>query len=118
MPLELIVGPPNSGRAEEVQTRLRSAAGAEPVLVVPTGDDAAWFERELCAATARPWVSRSAPSAGSSRTSRRPSRWTPGPLLTAPQRLALIRAAISPPTLAAPRAARRSGPGSPPRWTR
>ena len=49
MPLRLIVGPPNSGRAGEVRRRLVDRAAEEPVLVVPTGDDAAWFERELCA---------------------------------------------------------------------
>ena len=49
MPIRLIVGPPNSGRAGEVRRRLVARASEEPVLVVPTGDDAAWFERELCA---------------------------------------------------------------------
>lgn len=48
MPLSLIVGPPNSGRAGEVRRRFVEAAGAEPLLVVPTGDDVARFERELC----------------------------------------------------------------------
>jgi ATP-dependent helicase/DNAse subunit B len=95
MPLRLIVGPPNSGRAEAVQSRLRAVAHAEPVLVVPTGDDAAWFERELC--------SDGRPSLG---ISIRTFGWLfedvagalsvdAGPVLTAPQRLALIRAAIA-----------------------
>lgn len=48
MPLSLIVGPPNSGRAGEVVARLRACASQEPVLVVPTGSDAARFERDLC----------------------------------------------------------------------
>ncbi|MDX6637023.1 MAG: hypothetical protein QOJ01_534, partial [Solirubrobacterales bacterium] len=48
MPVSLIVGPPNSGRAGEVISRLRGVADREPVLVVPTGQDAARFERDLC----------------------------------------------------------------------
>ena len=95
MPLKLIVGPPNSGRAGEVRRRLGEALDREPVLVVPTGDDAAWFERELCAGQR--------PSLG---VSIRTFGWLfedvattlsleSGPLLTGPQRLALIRAAIS-----------------------
>ena len=95
MPIRLIVGPPNSGRAGEVRRRLVARASEEPVLVVPTGDDAAWFERELCA--------DGAPSLG---ISIRTFGWLfrdlaaslaldTGPLLTAPERLALIRAAIS-----------------------
>jgi ATP-dependent helicase/DNAse subunit B len=46
--LRLIVGPPNSGRAGAIRERLAAAAEREPVLVVPTGDDALRFERELC----------------------------------------------------------------------
>ena len=95
MPLKLIVGPPNSGRAGEVRRRLDSALDREPVLVVPTGDDAAWFERELCAGER--------PSLG---VSIRTFGWLfedvaaalaldAGPTLTGPQRLALLRAAIS-----------------------
>lgn len=48
MPLSLILGPPNSGRAGEVVARLRACASQEPVLVVPTSSDAARFERDLC----------------------------------------------------------------------
>ena len=48
MSLELIVGPPNSGRAGEILGRLRSALERDPLLVVPTGDDIARFERDLC----------------------------------------------------------------------
>ncbi|MEO8091475.1 MAG: PD-(D/E)XK nuclease family protein [bacterium] len=95
MPLKLIVGPPNSGRAGEVRRRLDEALDREPVLVVPTGDDAAWFERELCAG--------GRPSLG---VSIRTFGWLfedvaaalaldAGPTLTGPQRLALVRAAIS-----------------------
>src|SRR5919106_678746 len=49
MGLELIVGPPNSGRAAEIRKRLEGLLDRDPVLVVPTGDDAARFERDLCA---------------------------------------------------------------------
>lgn len=47
MSLSLIVGPPNSGRAGEIRAALTAALPAEPVLVVPTGEDVARFEREL-----------------------------------------------------------------------
>ncbi len=49
MALELIVGPPNSNRAGAVLDRLRAALDRDPLLVVPTGDDIAHFERDLCA---------------------------------------------------------------------
>ncbi len=48
MPISVIVGPPNSGRAGEIQARLKEGLDREPVLVVPTADDASRFERELC----------------------------------------------------------------------
>jgi len=48
MPLSLIVGPPNSGRTGAVRERLTAALGRDPVLVVPTLEDASRFERELC----------------------------------------------------------------------
>jgi hypothetical protein len=48
MSLPLIVGPPNSGRAGEILARLEAALDRDPVLVVPTLDDADQFERELC----------------------------------------------------------------------
>ena len=50
MSLSLIVGPPNSGRAGAVREGLAVALGRDPVLVVPTLEDASRFERELCAA--------------------------------------------------------------------
>jgi RecB family exonuclease len=49
MPLHLIHGPPNSGRAGLVRERFEAALDRDPVLVVPTLDDVYWFERELCA---------------------------------------------------------------------
>ncbi|HSK49418.1 MAG TPA: PD-(D/E)XK nuclease family protein [Solirubrobacterales bacterium] len=48
MPLKLIHGPPNSGRAGLVRRRFAAALDRDPVLVVPTVDDVFSFERELC----------------------------------------------------------------------
>ncbi len=50
MTLALIEGPPNSGRAGAIRRRLEAALARDPVLVVPTLEDADRFERELCAA--------------------------------------------------------------------
>jgi ATP-dependent helicase/DNAse subunit B len=52
MPLKLIQGPPNSGRAEKVRRGFRDALERGPVLVVPRVDDVFRFERELCASGA------------------------------------------------------------------
>ncbi len=49
MPLKLIHGPPNSGRAGRIRRGLLEALERDPVLVVPTLDDVYAFERELCA---------------------------------------------------------------------
>jgi len=48
MTLSLIVGAPNSGRTGLVRERVSAALGRDPVLVVPTLEDVARFERELC----------------------------------------------------------------------
>jgi RecB family exonuclease len=48
MPLNLIHGPPNSGRAGLIRRRFAAALDRDPVLVVPTVDDVYSFERELC----------------------------------------------------------------------
>ncbi len=48
MSLELIVGPPNSGRAGAVLDRFAAEQDLDPLLVVPTRDDVDRFERELC----------------------------------------------------------------------
>src|SRR5262245_52470779 len=45
--LNLIVGPPNSGRTGRTLSAFRSAAAREPVLVLPTVDDVERFEQEL-----------------------------------------------------------------------
>jgi RecB family exonuclease len=48
MPLNLIHGPPNSGRAGLIRRRFAAALDRDPILVVPTVDDVFTFERELC----------------------------------------------------------------------
>jgi ATP-dependent helicase/DNAse subunit B len=52
MPLKLIHGPPNSGRAGRIQALFREALDRNPVLVLPTLDDVFRFERALCEAGA------------------------------------------------------------------
>lgn len=49
MPLKLIHGPPNSGRAGVVRRGFADSLERDPILVVPTVDDVFSFERELCA---------------------------------------------------------------------
>lgn len=94
MPLELIHGPPNSGRAGLVRRRFAEGLDREPVLVVPTLDDVFGFERELCA--------DGAALGGSVMTFRGLFRavatsggMPPGPELTAAQRLRAISLAIA-----------------------
>lgn len=50
MPLTLITGPANSGKAGEVLGHLRSSFDREPLLVVPTYRDVLHYQRELTAA--------------------------------------------------------------------
>ncbi len=95
MSLELIVGPPNSGRAGEILDRLRGSLDRDPLLIVPTGDDIARFERDLCAggqpaigATIRTFASLTDEIASATAAE-------VAPALTPPQRLALIRAATA-----------------------
>ncbi len=47
MSLDLILGPPNSGRAGLVRRRLLAVLDRDPMLVVPTDDDVYAFQREL-----------------------------------------------------------------------
>jgi RecB family exonuclease len=47
VPLKLIHGPPNSGRAGLLRAAFAAAEARDPVLVVPTVDDVFAFEREL-----------------------------------------------------------------------
>jgi RecB family exonuclease len=49
MPLKLIQGPPNSGRAGLIRRRFVAVGERDPILVVPNVDDVFAFERELCA---------------------------------------------------------------------
>jgi len=48
VPLKLIHGPPNSGRAGVVRRGFADSLERDPILVVPTVDDVFAFERELC----------------------------------------------------------------------
>jgi ATP-dependent helicase/DNAse subunit B len=48
VPLNLIQGPPNSGRAGAIRRRFAELAQGDPILVVPTLDDVFSFEREIC----------------------------------------------------------------------
>jgi RecB family exonuclease len=48
VPLNLIHGPPNSGRAGLVRRRFAAALDRDPILVVPNVDDVFAFEREIC----------------------------------------------------------------------
>jgi RecB family exonuclease len=45
--LNLIQGPPNSGRAGAIRRRFSEQAGGDPILVVPTLDDVYFFERAI-----------------------------------------------------------------------
>lgn len=47
MPLNVIAGPPNSGRTGMLLDRFRQAMDRDPILVVPTVDDVERFEEEL-----------------------------------------------------------------------
>ena len=94
MSLELIVGPPNSGRATRMLDLMRDRLGSEPMLVVPTGDDIARFERDLCSdgrpvagATIRTFASTFTDAAALAGVELSPQ-------LSAAQRLALVKAAV------------------------
>src|SRR5918999_4821170 len=100
MSLALIVGPPNSGRAGEIRARLEAALDRDPVLVVPTFDDADRFERELCTRSPgrggrdRAVVGASIQTFGGfSEEVARATGAMLRPLLSDTQRLALVRAA-------------------------
>jgi RecB family exonuclease len=53
VPLKLVHGPPNSGRAGIIRRDFTAALAREATLVVPTVDDVFDFERELCTEGAR-----------------------------------------------------------------
>jgi ATP-dependent helicase/DNAse subunit B len=95
MTLDLVVGPPNAGRAGAIRERFTTVLDRDPVLVVPTLDDADRFEREL--------VERSDAVLGGSVTTfgrlfedvAAATGVEPAPMLTDAQRLWLVRAAIA-----------------------
>jgi ATP-dependent helicase/DNAse subunit B len=94
MPLKLIQGPPNSGRAGRIRRGLIAELNRDPVLVVPTLDDVYAFERELCAngavlgADVMTFAAlfRAVATAGGA---------PPGAVLTPAQRLGAVAAAVS-----------------------
>jgi ATP-dependent helicase/DNAse subunit B len=94
MALELISGPPNSGRAGAVVARFRAALGARPMLVVPTADDVSSFERALCEEGDATRGGTITTFAGLAREVVTTLALELGPPLSAIQRQALVRAAI------------------------
>ena len=94
MSLELIHGPPNSGRAGRIRHGLLAVLDRDPVLVVPTLDDVYAFERELCANGAVLGADvmtfgglfRAVATAGGA---------PPGTVLTPAQRLGAVAAAVT-----------------------
>jgi len=94
VPLKLIHGPPNSGRAGVVRRAFTAALERDPVLVVPTVDDVFAFERELCAAGAV--LGGSAMTFGALfRTVATAAGAPPGAELSAAQRLRAVAVAIA-----------------------
>src|SRR5262249_47557360 len=93
VPLKLIQGPPNSGRAGRIRRLFSASLDREPLLVVPTLDDVTAFQRELSqegavlggAVTTIEGLSREIAAAGGA----------PRPALTSSQRLVAISAAIA-----------------------
>src|SRR6478672_10599919 len=93
MPLNLIHGPPNSGRAGLIRRRFAAALERDPVLVVPTVDDVFSFERELCESGAA--LGGAAMTFGALfRTVATVGGMPPGAELSAAQRLRAISAAV------------------------
>jgi RecB family exonuclease len=102
VPLKLIYGPPNSGRAGVVRRDFLAALERDPILVVPTVDDVFAFERELSAAGARSGASGGVVLGGATmtfgalfRTVATAADAPPGPELSAAQRLRAAAVAIS-----------------------
>jgi RecB family exonuclease len=95
MPIFVIYGPPNSGRAGAIRARLEASLDREPVLVVPTADDAARFERELCESGGA-LLGASISTFHRLRDEIAAATGAPlRPLLSDAQRLALVRAAVA-----------------------
>lgn len=102
MPLKLIHGPPNSGRAGLVRRAFAAGLEQDPVLVVPTVDDVFAFERELCgggegsAASAGAVLGGSAMTFGALfRTVATAAGAPPGAELSAAQRLRAVAVAVA-----------------------
>jgi len=94
VPLKLIHGPPNSGRAGVVRRAFMADLERDPVLVVPNVDDVFAFERELCAAGAV--LGGSAMTFGALfRTVATAAGAPPGAELSAAQRLRAVAVAIA-----------------------
>jgi ATP-dependent helicase/DNAse subunit B len=92
VPLKLIHGPPNSGRAGVVRRDFAAALDRDPILVVPNVDDVFAFERELCQDGAV--LGGSAMTFGALfRTVLTAAGRPPGAELSATQRLRLVAAA-------------------------
>jgi ATP-dependent helicase/DNAse subunit B len=112
MAVSVISGPPNSGRAVRVRERLEACLDRDPVLVVPTGDDAARFERELCESAGAVLGVSIRTFASLFEDVARAVAVTLPPPLSAPERLALLGAAITAtPLRLLARSAARSGFG-------
>jgi ATP-dependent helicase/DNAse subunit B len=94
MSLELIHGPPNSGRAGRIRHGLLAVLDRDPVLVVPTLDDVYAFERELCANGAVLGVDVMT-FGGLFRTVATAGGAPPGTVLTPAQRLGAVAAAVT-----------------------
>ncbi|HEY1853088.1 MAG TPA: hypothetical protein VGG40_00745, partial [Solirubrobacterales bacterium] len=94
MPLQLIHGPPNSGKRGVVLRELAAALDREPILVLPNADDVFSFERELSAGGAA--LGGSAMTFGALfRTVAAAAGSPPGAELTAAQRLRVVEAATA-----------------------
>jgi ATP-dependent helicase/DNAse subunit B len=93
MPLKLIQGPPNSGRAGRIRRALTAALDHDPILVVPTVDDVYSFERELCAKGAVLGAGVMT-FGGLFRTVATTGGAPPGSVLTPAQRLGAVAAAV------------------------
>jgi hypothetical protein len=108
MPLKLIHGPPNSGRAGRIRRELIAVLDRDPILVVPTLDDVFAFERELCASGAvlgadvmtfgglfRTVATAGGAPPGAVLTPAQRLGAAPGAVLTPAQRLGAVAAAVS-----------------------
>ncbi len=105
MGLDVVHGPPNSGRAPEILARFRAVLDHDPVLVVPTGDDVAGFERQLCDETGVTLGGSISTFGALTQEVARALAIEIVPPLSSAQRQALVRAAVK---RAAPRRLRRS----------